>query len=172
MQIRDSIATDVESITAIYNEILNTSTAIYQDKPVTVENRLRWWQSRRDQGYPVLVATEQDAVLGFASFGDFRSSPGYQYTVEHTIHLSPSWRGRGIGTQMMSELISRARLAEKHVMVGGVDADNLASLRFHERLGFERVAHFHEVGHKFGRFLDLIFLQYWLTPPSNSEAKG
>jgi phosphinothricin acetyltransferase len=171
MQIRDAIATDIESITAIYNEILTTSTAIYNEKPVSVDDRLRWWQSRHDQGHPVIVVAEHDTIIGFASFGDFRASPGYCYTVEHTIHLAASWRGRGVGTRLMSELITRARIAEKHVMVGGVDADNLASLRFHERLGFERVAHFREVGHKFGRFLDLIFLQYWLAP-SDRQRNG
>jgi phosphinothricin acetyltransferase len=165
MLIRDAIADDIESITAIYNEVLETSTAIYSDKQVTVADRLNWWQTRRGQGYPVLVAVEQQSVIGFASFGDFRAWPGYRYTVEHTVHVHPAWRGRGVGSQLISELISRARTAGKHVMLGAVDAENSPSLRFHERLGFEPVAHFHEIGYKFGRYLDLIFLQYWLTPP-------
>jgi L-amino acid N-acyltransferase len=170
MQIRDAIAVDLESITAIYNQVLMTSTAIYNDKPVSVSDRLNWWHTRREQGYPVVVATEQEDVAGFASFGDFRAWPGYRYTVEHTVHVHPSWRGHGVGTQLVKELISRAQGAGKHVMVGGVDAENLASLRFHERLGFERVAHFREIGHKFGHYLDLIFLQYWITPPARTGA--
>jgi phosphinothricin acetyltransferase len=73
--------------------------------------------------------------------------------------VDASWRGRGAGSALLSSLIPRAAALGKHVMVGGIDAENIASLRFHERLGFERVAHFREVGFKFGRYLDLVFVQ-------------
>jgi L-amino acid N-acyltransferase YncA len=80
MLIRDATEADIETITAIYNEVLSTSTAIYSDSPVSVQDRMNWWRVRRDQGYPVLVAAEQDArhdnVAGFCSFGDFRAWPG------------------------------------------------------------------------------------------------
>jgi len=153
MLIRDAVENDIESITAIYNQVLTIPTAIYSETPVSVSNRLAWWQARRDQGYPVLVCVEQVAVgehtvTGFASFGDFRAWPGYRFTLEHTVHVHLAWRGRGVGALLIAELISRARGAGKHVMLGAVDAENLPSLRFHERLGFERVAHFHEIGHK------------------------
>jgi phosphinothricin acetyltransferase len=166
MFVRDANAEDIENITAIYNEVLTTSTAIYSDVPVTVQDRRNWWRARREQGYPVIVAEEDGAVAGFASFGDFRAWPGYRFTVEHSVHVHSSWRGRGVGSMLLTELLSRARGAGKHVMVGGVDAENEASLRFHERLGFVRVAHFREIGHKFGRYLDLIFVQYLLGPAS------
>jgi len=165
MQIRDATEADVGSITEIYNEVLKTSTAIFSDKPASVEERMAWWKGRSDQGYPVLVATEGGAVVGFASFGSFRTWPGYRYSVEHTVHVAASARSRGVGGALVRELIARARAAGKHVMVGGVDAENAASLRFHERLGFEPVGCLREVGFKFNRFLDLVFLQYWLTPP-------
>ena len=113
MLVRDAIANDIESIAAIYNEVLETSTAIYSDKPVTVADRLNWWQTRREQGYPILVAVEQESVIGFASFGDFRAWPGYRFTVEHTVHVHPAWRGHGVGSHLIIELISRARAAGK-----------------------------------------------------------
>ena len=75
------------------------------------------------------------------------------------MHVHASWRGRGVGSDLVRALIPRAAALGKHVMIGGIDADNVASLRFHERLGFEEVAHFKEVGFKFGRFLDLKFVQ-------------
>jgi L-amino acid N-acyltransferase YncA len=166
MLIRDAGESDLEAVMEIYNQVLTTSTAIYSDKPISLQDRVTWWQIRRQQGYPVLVADEQDEIAGYASFGDFRAWPGYRFTVEHSVHVHANWRGRGVGSQLLKELMERARAAGKHVMLGGVDAENVASLRFHERLGFQRVAHFREVGYKFGRYLDLIFLQVWLTPPA------
>ena len=105
-------------------------------------------------------------MIGFATFGDFRTWPGYRFTVECTIHLAAGARGRGIGTHMLALLIERARTAGKHSMLAGVDSENLGSLRFFERFGFRRVAYLPEVGYKFGRFLNLHLLQYWLTPPA------
>ena len=159
MIIRDAIENDFGAITAVYNDVLLTSTAIYTDQPATVADRLAWWRSRSAQNYPTLVACEGAAVIGFSSFGDFRSWPGYRFTVEHSVHVHASWRGRGAGSELLKALIPRAAALGKHVMVGGIDAENVASLRFHERLGFERVADFKEVGFKFGRFLDLVFVQ-------------
>jgi phosphinothricin acetyltransferase len=165
MELRESVAADVPAITSIYNDIIKTSTAVYSEEPVSLENRMDWWQSRRAQGYPVLVATEREAVTGFASFGDFRAWPGYRFSVEHTVHIDSSWRGRGVGGALVRNLILRAQEMGKHVMIGGVDGENKHSLHFHQKLGFEQVAHFRQIGYKFDRFLDLIFVQYWLTPP-------
>ena len=159
MTIRDALEGDLPEITTIYNDVVRTSTAIYRDDPATVADRFDWWQARVRQNYPTVVGCDSDAVIGFASFGDFRSAPGYRYTVEHTVHVHPAWRGRGVGSELVRALIRRAAALGKHVMIGGIDADNIPSLRFHERLGFERVAHFKEVGFKFGRFLDLLFVQ-------------
>jgi L-amino acid N-acyltransferase YncA len=158
-EIRDARDDDLPGILAIYNDVLLTSTAIYREEPVTLDDRRDWWQARQAQGQPVLVAVDETGVVGFASFGDFRAWPGYRFTVEHTVHIRSDQRGRGVGTALMHPLITRATAMGKHIMIAGVDADNDASLRFHERLGFARVAHFREVGFKFGRWLDLIFLQ-------------
>jgi L-amino acid N-acyltransferase YncA len=174
MQIRDAVLTDLEQITEIYNQVVLTSTAIYNDRPSTLDERIAWWRGRCAQGYPVLVATEAEGadgvpansdgfVTGFASFGEFRAWPGYRFTVEGTVHIHSSARGQGVGTALLEELVRLAREMGKHTMIAGVDAENAASLRFLERFGFERVAHFREVGYKFNRFLDLIFLQYWLA---------
>jgi L-amino acid N-acyltransferase len=165
MLIRDAMEGDLVAITEIYNEVLLHSTAIYRDEPATVAERMDLWQSRAQQQYPTLVACEGESVIGFSSFGDFRSWPGYRFTVEHTVHVSASWRGRGAGSELVKALIPRAAVLGKHVMIGGIDAANVASVRFHERLGFERVAHLKEVGFKFGRFLDLVFVQREIHGP-------
>ena len=162
LSVRDAIEDDLDGLLAIYNDVIRSSTAIFREQPATLEDRREWWRQRVEQGYPVLVATDDSGVLGFASFGDFRSWPGYRFTVEHTVHVRADARGRGIGRALMGPLIERAAALGKHVMIAGVDADNPRSIAFHERLGFTRVAHFREVGYKFDRWLDLVFLQRML----------
>jgi L-amino acid N-acyltransferase YncA len=159
-QIRDARIDDLPGVLAIYNDVIATSTAVYRDEPATLDDRREWLDARHSQQYPVLVCVDEaNAILGFASFGDFRPWPGYRFTVEHTVHVRADCRGQGVGSALMRRLLDRATALGKHVMIAGVDAENTASLRFHERLGFERVAHFREVGFKFGRWLDLVFLQ-------------
>jgi L-amino acid N-acyltransferase len=157
--IADAREEDVPAILAIYNDVIATSTAVYSDMPVTLDDRLAWWRGRVDIGYPVIVARDEQGVAGYATFGDFRSWPGYRFTVEHSVHVRADARGRGIGSTLVSALVPRAAAIGKHVIVGGIDADNATSIRMHERLGFEKVAHMKQVGWKFGRWLDLVFMQ-------------
>jgi L-amino acid N-acyltransferase YncA len=159
MEIRHAIEADLPGILVIYNDVIANSTAVYTEQPVSLENRREWFQSRLASGFPVVVATDETGVMGFASFGDFRAWPCYRYTVEHSIHVHQDKRGKGIGKQLLNELIIRAIEMKKHAIVGGVDSSNEASLRLHEGLGFKRVAHFKEVGRKFERWLDLIFVE-------------
>jgi L-amino acid N-acyltransferase len=164
MDIRDAIEGDLPGLLAIYNDVIATSTAIYSTAPATLEDRTQWWRARVAQGYPVLVATDISGVLGFSTFGDFRSWPGYRFTVEHSVHVRADCRGRGIGKELVKALFPCASALGKHVMIAGVDAANEASIRFHESLGFEKAGHLREVGHKFNRWLDLVFLQRWIAP--------
>jgi L-amino acid N-acyltransferase YncA len=159
LRLADATAADLPGLLAIYNEVIATSTAVYSYLPVTLEERRQWWQARLAQGYPVLVARNRDGVAGFASFGDFRAWPGYRFTVEHSVHVRADGRGRGIGTQLVGALIPRAAALGKHVMIAGVDAANTPAIRFHERLGFTHAGTLREVGYKFDRWLDLLFLQ-------------
>lgn len=170
--IRPATAADLPAILAIFNDVIATSTAVFSLDPVTLDERRLWHEARQRAGFPVLVAEHQAdaAVAGFASFGEFRGAwPGYRYSVEHSVHVHPDWRGQGIGTQLVSALFEPARTMGKHVMIGGIDAANEASLRMHDALGFERVAHFKEVGRKFDRWLDLVFVQRFLDGPQASR---
>jgi phosphinothricin acetyltransferase len=159
LQIRDAEDEDLPGVAAIYNEVIANSTAIYSNAPVTVEERRQWWRTRVTSGYPVLVARDHAGVAGLATFGDFRAWPGYRFTVEHSVHVRADGRGRGLGTLLVQALFPRAAALGKHVMIAGVDAANAASIRFHERLGFQKSGHLREVGYKFDRWLDLVFLQ-------------
>jgi L-amino acid N-acyltransferase len=159
IEIRDAHEDDLPGLLAIYNDVIATSTAVYAELPVTLEERRQWWRARTAQAYPVLIAADAHGVAGFATFGDFRTWPGYRFTVEHSVHVRAGGRGHRIGTRLMQALVPRAAALGKHVMIAGVDAANPASIRFHERLGFERCGQLREVGFKFGRWLDLVFLQ-------------
>jgi L-amino acid N-acyltransferase len=163
--IREAAEPDLPGILAIYNDVIATSTAVYALAPVGLDERRVWLAARQAHGYPVLVAQEGPVIAGFASFGDFRAWPGYRYTVEHSVHVAAARRGQGIGRVLVEALIPIAAQLGKHVMIGGIDAENAASMAFHRRLGFEQVAHFREVGHKFGRWLDLVFMQRMLDAP-------
>jgi L-amino acid N-acyltransferase len=162
VEIRDATEPDLPGLLAIYNEVIATSTAVFVENPVTLEDRLQWWRARIALGYPVLVARDESGVAGFSTFGDFRTWPGYRFTVEHSVHVRVDCRGKGVGARLVQELFPRATALGKHVMVAGIDAANTASLRFHERLGFEHTGLLKEVGFKFGRWLDLAFMQRYL----------
>lgn len=163
--LRDARLSDLPAIVAIYNDVIATSTAIFTDTPVTLANRLDWFNERLRKGYPVIVAEDASGVLGLATFGDFRSFPGYRYCVEHSVHVRADCRGRGIGAALLEALFAPALGLGKHVMVGAIDADNEGSLRFHARLGFSEVGRMPEVGRKGGCWLGLVFMQKILDEP-------
>lgn len=160
MHIRDARESDLEEIMTIYNDAVEHTTAIWNDIKVDLDNRRVWFADRSRAGYPVLVVVgDEGQVLGYASFGDWRAFDGYRHTVEHSVYVRAGVRGGGIGRALMEALIERARAIGKHVMVAGLEAGNIGSIRLHEKLGFEQVGLMKEVGTKFGTWLDLTFLQ-------------
>lgn len=169
--VRDASEADLVGITAIYNDVVATTTAIYSGTPATLADRRAWLTARVSAGFPVLVAVRaEEEVCGFASFGAWRGAwPGYRYTVEHSVHVAADWRGAGVGRQLMSALIARGQAMGLHAMIGAVDAANAASLGFHEKLGFQRVALMPEVGRKFDRWLDLVFVHRFLDAPGSAR---
>ena len=158
MIIRDATEADIPGITAIYNDAVAHTTAIWNETLVDADNRRGWLADRTRVGFPVLVAVDGE-VLGYASFGDWRAWDGYRHTVEHSVYVRADRRGGGVGRALMVALIERARGLGKHVMVAGIEAGNTGSIRLHETLGFERVGLLPHVGAKFGVWLDLAFLQ-------------
>jgi phosphinothricin acetyltransferase len=157
--IRAALMSDVPAIREIYNEVLTNTTAIYDDVPVSLEDRQAWTKSRLDAGFPVLVAQDEGQVIGFSSFGTWRPRTGYRDTVEHSVHVRVDRRGQGVGRRLVEALFPLAQAQRRHVMIGHIDAEATASLALHEKLGFRRVGHFPEVAQKFGRWLDLIAVQ-------------
>jgi phosphinothricin acetyltransferase len=163
-RVRDATVDDVPRILDITNEAIEHTTANWSLEPTTLEERLEWFREHQHRGWPVLVAVGPDArVIGFAAYGEFRPKAGYRFTVEHSIYVDAAERGHGIGSTLLAALVERARAAGVHVMIGGVAGDNTASIRLHERFGFTVTGHLRQVGHKFDRWLDLVFVQRTLS---------
>ncbi|MGW7772376.1 N-acetyltransferase family protein [Pseudomonas machongensis] len=157
--IRDALPDDVAGILDIYNDAVRNTTAIWNETPVDLANRQAWFAARAEQGYPILVAADATGVLGYASFGDWRPFEGFRLTVEHSVYIRGDQRGKGLGPLLMQALVERARQCGKHMMVAAIESGNAASIRLHERLGFVTTGQMAQVGVKFGRWLDLTFMQ-------------
>ncbi len=157
--IRDSREQDISAILDIYNHVILNTTSVYSEEPHTYQMRLNWYNERTNNGFPVFVAEQEGQVIGFASFGHFRAWPCYRYTVENSVYVHVDHRGKGISKLLMVQLIDRAREMGMHAMIAGIDADNEVSYKLHRSFGFVEVAHFKEVGFKFGRWLDLKFME-------------
>ncbi|WP_184492226.1 GNAT family N-acetyltransferase [Pseudomonas solani] len=159
-EIRDASEADLPGILAIYNAAVEHTTAIWNENLVDLANRRAWLAERSGAGFPVLVARDAAGeVVGYASYGAWRPHDGYKHTVEHSVYVRADQRGKGLGPQLMQALIERARSAGLHVMVGAIESENTASIRLHQRLGFVITGQMPQVGRKFGRWLDLTFMQ-------------
>jgi L-amino acid N-acyltransferase YncA len=157
--IRDAIESDLPGILEIYNDAVANTTAIWNETQVDLANREAWFAARRERGFPVLVAVRGDAVLGYASYGDWRNFEGFRHTVEHSVYVRSDARGTGTGRRLLQTLAGQAAEKGVHVMVACIEAENAASIRLHEKLGFRFVGRFAEVGIKFGRWLDLACME-------------
>ena len=155
------------SILDILNEAIVKSTALYDYEPRSIESMAGWFRAKEAGRFPVIGAEgESGELLGFATYGTFRNWPAYKYSVEHSVYVHKNHRGEGIGAALMARLISLAEKQDYHVMVGGIDQSNSASVRLHEKLGFEHAGTIRHAGFKFGRWLDLAFYQLVLHTPT------
>ncbi|EPB5649558.1 L-methionine sulfoximine/L-methionine sulfone acetyltransferase [Citrobacter braakii] len=170
MSIRFASKEDCAAIAEIYNHAVLHTAAIWNDQTVDAENRISWYQARQLMGYPVLVSEENGVITGYASFGDWRNFDGFRHTVEHSVYVHPVHQGKGLGRALLSRLIEEARACGKHVMVAGIESQNQASLHLHSTLGFKTTAQMPQVGTKFGRWLDLTFMQLQLDDRSEPDA--
>jgi L-amino acid N-acyltransferase YncA len=162
---------DLPQILAIYNEVIRNSTAVFSGEEFTPARGETWFDTKLERGFPMIVGRDESGITGFGTFGEFRTWPGYRHSVEHSIHVRSDRRGMGVGRALLVELLARATEMGKHVMIAGIDADNAVSIGLHLSLGFTRVGHFHEVAFKFGRWLDLVFMQCILPPTVDTPVK-
>jgi phosphinothricin acetyltransferase len=163
--IRDATEADLPRILAIINHAIEHTTAIWSLAPETLDQRHAWLRNRTASGFPVLVAESDGVVLGFASYGVFRPWEGYSHTVEHSVYVHPDTQRRGVGRALLTALIADAQAGDRHAMIGAIEASNEASIALHERAGFAAAGVLREVGRKFGRWHDLLFMQKLLSAP-------
>jgi phosphinothricin acetyltransferase len=155
-----------DAMLEIFNDAILHSTALYDYRARTPQNMDDWFAAKLRGGYPVLGFEDAAGrLLAFGSYGAFRAFPAYKYTVEHSIYVHRDQRGRGLGIALMRELIAAARAQQYHVMIGGIDMENGASIALHEKLGFVHAGTIRQAGFKFGRWLDLGFYQLTLDTP-------
>jgi phosphinothricin acetyltransferase len=167
--LRDAEPGDLAAIAEILNIEIRSGTASWTETPKSVDDMARWFGERLADGYPVLVAEDGGEVLGYASYGPFRAGEGYRGTVEHSVYVARPARGRGIAPLLMERLIAAARAAGLARMVGGVSADQPASMALHRDLGFEEQGRLKGVGLKRGNRLDLALMVLALDGAGDDE---
>ncbi|KAA8735597.1 N-acetyltransferase family protein [Acinetobacter qingfengensis] len=165
MLIRSAQIQDIPAITTIYNDAVQHTTAIWNDQLVTQQNREQWLTAKQQNNEPVFVAVDMQhqQVMGYASYGQWRYFDGYRHSIEHSIYIDTTYRGRGIGTHLLNQLIETAKQQNKHAMIAAIESGNIASIQLHQKLGFQHIGTFPQVGKKFGQWLDLTCLQLLLN---------
>ncbi len=154
------------AILDIFNDAIANSTALYDYQPRPISSMTTWFATKAAGNFPVIGAIAPTGeLLGFASYGTFRDRPAYKYSIEHSVYVHKHHRGQGIGRSLMQQLIATAQQQEYHVMIGGIDLGNAASIALHEKLGFTHAGTIQQAGFKFGRWLDLGFYQLVLETP-------
>lgn len=159
--LRPANVTDLSAISAIYNHYVGTSTCTFALEKESMDDRESWFENRSSI-HPVLVAEDAGLVIGWASLSAWNKRCAYAQTVESSVYIHHDHHRRGIGKTLMIRLLELAAELKLHSIIAGVSADQAASLTLHQLLGFTQVAQFKEVGFKFGRWLDVIYLQKML----------
>lgn len=153
---------DAPIILEIINYNILNATALYDYEPRTLENQLAILEEKLSKGFPVIVATEKETVVGFGYYSEFRFREAYKFTVEHSVYAHPDYIGKGIGKSILENLIVLAKAQKLHTMIGVIDAENQSSIEFHKKFGFEIAGTIKESGFKFDRWLHSVFMQKML----------
>ncbi|MEN8710245.1 MAG: N-acetyltransferase family protein [Paracoccaceae bacterium] len=159
MDIRPAQTRDIPQLVSLWNDVIYNSTAIFHSTPRTAQD-VQGFIDQRGRGF--LVAVRGETVLSLATYFPFRAGNGYDYTVEYSVISAPDARGSGAGRAVVEALMQEARAQGKHSIWGVVSAENEEGLAFHKALEFTQVARLPQVGRKFDRWLDAIYMQKML----------
>ena len=164
--IRPATEADLPAINDVYNHYVLLSTCTYQEEPESIEDRQRWFR-RHGAQHPVIVAETDRQVAGWGSLSPYHARSAYRFTVENSVYVHHEMHRHGIGTLLLEDLIVRARKIGHRAIIAGIDGQQAGSVALHSKFHFEKVGHLKEVGFKFGRWLDVIYMELNLTVPSS-----
>ena len=150
---------DTQAILDIVNHNILHSTSLYDYNIRSYEQQKTILEEKINKNFPVIVAELDGIVVGFGMYSEFRFREAYQFTVEHSVYVSEDFQSKGIGKQLLQELINLARKQKLHTMIGVIDSENQGSVVFHEKFGFKTVGIIKESGYKFDRWLDSVLMQ-------------
>jgi len=159
--LRAATADDLDAINDIYNHYVLHSTCTYQETAEPMAGWRRWFVGH-GAGHPVTVAEIGGKVVGWGSLSPYHARSAYRNTVENSVYVHHEFHRRGIGSMILKDLIERSRAIGHRAIIAGIDAEQMGSVRLHEKFGFEKVGHFRQVGFKFGRWLDVIYMELLL----------
>ena len=164
--IRLALPEDTADVARIYEYYIRETVVTFEEEPVAAAVMAERIAEVAAAGLPWLVAEEAGRLLGYAYAGRWKARSAYRFAVESTVYLDPSATGRGLGTALYAELFAELRRRKLHTVIGGIALPNPASVALHEKFGMRKVAHFAEVGFKFGRRIDVAYWQMLLEPPA------
>jgi L-amino acid N-acyltransferase YncA len=166
--VRAAAAADAAAVARIYNHYVAETVVTFEEEPVAAAEMARRMAEVQAASLPWLVAEREGAVAGYAYATPWRTRRSYRFAAELTVYIAPGLGGRGLGSALYRQLLAAARDRGLHAVMGGIALPNEASVRLHEKLGFEKVAHFREVGFKFGRWVDVGYWQLLLAGGSGA----
>ncbi|ORE01385.1 acyl-CoA N-acyltransferase, partial [Rhizopus microsporus var. microsporus] len=169
--IREATEADLPQICEIFNERISNSTCIFVYNTVSLENRLTWFNDLKSKGYPIIVAAEKesDKAVAYACFGSFRPHPAYVLSTEVSLYIHQQHQRKGLGGLMLKEMLRIAKDMQFHSIIASITADNEGSIVLFSKFGFRHCGVTHQVGYKFGKFLDVVFMEYLTDAPIISQ---
>ena len=159
MEIRNASSADLTRINDIYNYYVKNSTCTFQIDEETMASRIKWFENRDDH-YPVTVAVEKNRILGWGAISRFKAREAYANTGEISVYVDASVHRQGIGEKLLTDLLKRSGALNFHTLISIIAADQVPSIKLHEKHKFKTVAELKEVGYKFGQWLDVVYMQY------------
>ncbi len=168
VRIRRAAREDCPAILAIYNDAVLHTTASYDYEPRTLEQRFEWFDAHQREDFALFVAeADGGEIVGWSALNQYHDRVGFRFTTENSIYVAEAWRGCGLGRRLLGPLVEAAETRGLRAIIAAIDATNEASIRLHARFGFEKVGHFRQVGFKFGRWLDVVYMERLIgNPPS------